>query len=183
MLLKMIVDKTLLSCIHHVMCMINTFVVCFLPVSYRVHRDLHVPGTWCGEEDMFSSWTYLLAWCVIFERSVRRPSSGGNVPRGRLRAICIYSCAICLFVHDSCAICFLVRDLYSSCTICVCFVFLVHTSFCRSRFEPPTFQHDRFVGPGFDSRARPPVSFDFDKVSMGMDGSLTQNSVDRNLFW
>ncbi len=45
MLLKMIVDKTLLSCIHHVICMINISVVCFLLVFYRVHGDLHVPGT------------------------------------------------------------------------------------------------------------------------------------------
>ena len=146
MLLKMIVDKTLLSCIHHVICMINIFVVCFLLVFYRVHGDLHVPGTWCGEEDMFSSWTDLLHWRVIFERSVRRPSSGGNVPRGRLRAICIYSCAICLFVHDlcaiciySCAICLFVHDScaicivcarsISSCAICILFALLVRAMF------------------------------------------------------
>ena len=41
----MIIDKTQLSCIHHVMCMMNIFVVCILPVSYRIHGDLHQLGT------------------------------------------------------------------------------------------------------------------------------------------
>ena len=105
----------------------------------------------------------------VFERSGRCPLSNGNVPRGRLLAICIfcarrmhelyYLCAICiihvrsvmfpacdqctnhsLFVCDLCAIC------VSFCTPCA------HDVFLGPGFEPLHFQRNHFVGPGFSVR-------------------------------
>ncbi len=126
------------------------------------------------------SWIFL-SRSRVFERSGRRPSSAGQVPRGRLRAICIFraqrvremycSCAICftlarfLFVRDLCAIrvirarfiireryLLFVRNVYYSCAICA------HDVFIGPGFEPLHFRRDHFAGPGFDSRVRSPVS-------------------------
>jgi hypothetical protein len=112
----------------------------------------------------------------VFERSGRRPSSDGQVPRGRSRAICIfharrvrnlyYSCAIS-YVLRARSVVFYVREL---CTICVLFVrdlCAICVSFCAPRahdvlvgpgFEPLPMQHDLFTGPRFDSGAWSPVS-------------------------
>ncbi len=69
-----------------------------------------------------------------------------------------YSCMICyVFVHNLCTIYVLfVCNLF---VICVSFALLMHTMFIiRPEFEPLPFQYDHFVGPGFDSRVRLPVS-------------------------
>ena len=114
----------------------------------------------------------------VFERSGHRLLSAGQVPCGRLRAICVFCarrvrdlyqlCAICLFVRDlfirarSVSV---VRDLFIharsiySCVICVSFcASRAHNVFVGPGFKPLTIQHDLFTGPRFDSWDWLPVS-------------------------
>ena len=85
------------------MCMMNSFVVCILPLSYSIGRGLRELGTWCGKKDMFSYWTYLVS-----------SSNGLSVVR---RTTSIFH------VEVACAIC-IIRARYVH-----FFVFLVHTMF------------------------------------------------------
>ena len=86
------------------------------------------------------------------------------------------------FVRDACAICdvharsvfirarflfvrdlfLFMRDFYSWCEICfyLCAIFIprAHDVFISPGFEPLHFQHDHFVGLGFNSRVQSPVS-------------------------
>ena len=94
----------------------------------------------------------------VLERSGRRPSSGGTVPRGRSHAIflirarsVIVSCMRSvyepfIFMRDPCVICM---------SFCAPHA---HDVFIGPGFEPLHFQCNHFVGPGFDSWVRSPVA-------------------------
>ena len=127
----MIIDKTQLSCIHHVMCMMNIFVVCILPLSYRICRGLRELGTWCGKKICFR--IEHIFWIEVSSSNglsvVRRTTSIFHVE---------VACAICV----SCA-----RSVYVSCSSCT-------RCFCRSRVRTPDFtarsfcrSRVRFLGP------------------------------------
>ena len=117
------------------------------------------------------SWIFF-PWSKVFERSGHCPSSDGNVPRGRSRAICIFrarhSCAICiirarseiirarsvLFPTRNC-VSFHVRSVRGP---CVFDARRAHAVFVGPGFEPLTLQVNLCTGPRFDSRAWLPVS-------------------------
>ena len=87
----------------------------------------------------------------VFKQSGHHPSSAGQVPRGRLRAICIFHARRVCNLYSLCAIFYVLRAgsvvfyVCKLCTICVLFVCnlcRICVSFCATR------THNVFVGPG-----------------------------------
>ncbi len=121
----------------------------------------------------------------VFERSGRCPLSNGNVPRGRLLAICIFRARRVRDMYCSCAICFIrarflfVRNLFSSCVIFILLAWSVfvrdlcaihvlfcapcaHDVFCRSRVRTPDHTARSFYWSQVRFRAWSPISGQWD---------------------
>jgi hypothetical protein len=115
----MIIDKTQLSCIHHVMCMMNIFMVCIPPVSYRMAWWIflwyvfHLCPTGCVE--VYASMVFWIEVSSSNGLSIIRPS--------------IYTFHMEV-VHTICI--FHVKSVYVLCSLCT-------QCFCRSRDRSPDF--------------------------------------------